>query len=282
MSDDQMAVDALESLGLTPYEARCFVALSQLSHGTAREIARVADVPRSRVYETMDRLRERGLIEIQRAEPLVYRSVSVDTAVSILDSQYETYVETVEQSLRQLRPTQAGTDRAVWAISTHDGVTGRVVDLIRESTDEIVLIVLNEQLLDERVVAELVAADEDDIDIYIGTVSRAVRTRLADTNLGRTVFTSDLVEWLGATDDSSEIGRLLMVDREPVLVSALHPERLPGVPNETAVWSDGLNHGFATFTERVLTYELGDDTGGGLAVSADDTQTSESTDTGGS
>ena len=86
MSDAQTAVDALESLGLTPYEARCFVALSQLSHGTAREVARVADVPRSRVYETMERLGERGLVEIQHAEPLIYRSASVETAVSILST----------------------------------------------------------------------------------------------------------------------------------------------------------------------------------------------------
>jgi hypothetical protein len=40
------------------------------------------------------------------------------------------------------------------------------------------------------------------------------------------------------------------------LVSALHEETLPGIPNETAAWSDGINHGFATFTERVFTYHL--------------------------
>jgi len=52
------------------------------------------------------------------------------------------------------------------------------------------------------------------------------------------------------------MGRLLMVDRGPVLVSALHKETLPGIPNETAAWSDGINHGFATFAERVFTYDL--------------------------
>ena len=31
--------------------------------------------------------------------------------------------------------------------------------------------------------------------------------------------------------------------------------------NETAAWSDGIDHGFATFTERVLTYELKENVG---------------------
>jgi hypothetical protein len=47
-----------------------------------------------------------------------------------------------------------------------------------------------------------------------------------------------------------------MTDRGPVLVSALHEAELPGVPNETAAWTDGIDHGMATFAERVLTYEL--------------------------
>jgi hypothetical protein len=58
-----------------------------------------------------------------------------------------------------------------------------------------------------------------------------------------------------------------MVDRGPVLVSALHDEDLPGVPNEIAAWTDGIDHGMATFAERMLTYEL-----------AENVEASESTD----
>jgi len=256
MDEVQTAVDALGKLGLTSYEARCFVALAQITHGTAREVARVADVPRSRVYETMERLGERGLIEIQHAEPLVFRSVSVETAVNVLSAQYETHLETVDRALRGLQPTHPETEWAVWAINTHEQVTGRLTDLIRASTDEIVLIVFDERLLDEHVLSELVVANDDSSDIYIGTVSDELRARVAETDLEATTFTTDLIEWCVAHPDSSRIGRLCMVDREPVLVSALHEERLPNVPNETAVWSEGLNHGFATFAERVLTYEL--------------------------
>lgn len=58
--DPEEAVTSLEELGLTEYEARCFVALTRLSKGTAKEVSQVADVPRSRVYDTIERLERTG------------------------------------------------------------------------------------------------------------------------------------------------------------------------------------------------------------------------------
>jgi len=117
MGEAQEAIAALEELGLTEYEARCFVALAQLPHGTAKEIGQVADIPRSRVYETMDRLRKKGLIEIHETEPRMYQSVSTDTAIQILRKEYESYFDTAERTLEQLEPAykdaQQGCGRSI-------------------------------------------------------------------------------------------------------------------------------------------------------------------------
>lgn len=256
MGEAQEAVDALENLGLTEYEARCFVALAQLPHGTAREIGQVADIPRSRVYETMDRLRERGLVEIHEAEPRAYQGVPIDTAIEILRNQYESYFDTVERTLQQIEPTYKKAQQAVWAINTHEQVTGRVVDLVGDASDEIVLIVLEDDLLDEDTLAGLADASDRGVSVHVGSVSDSIRERVEDAGVDARVFTTELIEWFTAMSGSPRIGRLLMVDRGPVLASALHEEELPGVPNETAAWSDGIDHGVATFMERVFTYEL--------------------------
>jgi len=256
MADVETATTALENLGLTEYEARCFVALSRLPHGTAKEIGQVADVPRSRVYETMDRLQNRGLVELHQAEPRAYQSASVDTALRMLRARYESYLETAEQSLRKLEPAYRRTVQGVWAINTHQQVTGRIVDLISEADAEIVLIVLDDELLNPNTVDALTEASERGVQIYIGTTAEAVRDRLSTVDLDAELFENELIEWFTEMSESPRIGRLLMVDRDPVLVSALHDETLPGIPNETAAWSDGINHGFATFTEHVFTYHL--------------------------
>lgn len=256
MNQGGEAVSALERLGLTEYEARCFVALAQLPHGTARDIGQVADIPRSRVYETMDRLQERGLAEIHQGEPREYQSVPVDTAMETLRNQYDEYFETVEGTLREIEPAYKKATQGVWAINDHEQVTGRISEIVNEATTEIVLIVLDEGLLDETVQVCLGDANDRGVDVYVGTASETVRDHVEGTDVDGRVFTTGLIEWFTAMSDVPRIGRVLMVDREPILVSALHDEELPGVPNETAVWTDGVDHGFATFAKRVITYEL--------------------------
>ena len=256
MNEAQAAIDALEQLGLTEYEARCFVALTRLPHGTAKEVGQVADIPRSRVYETMDRLAERGLVDVQKGEPRTFQSVSIDTAVRVLNKEFESYFEAMKRTLRRMEPIYKEPQQSVWALTNYEQVTERVIDLLGDATDEIVLIVLDDSLLGEEVPASLEEASERGVAVHVGTDVEPVSERVETAEFDAELFTTDLVEWFHAMEESPRIGRLLLVDRGPVLVSALHEEDLPGVPNETAAWTDGIDHGMATFAERVLTYEL--------------------------
>lgn len=256
MDEAQTAIQSLENLGLTEYEARCFVALAQLPHGTAKEIGQVADIPRSRVYETMDRLQDRGLVELHDAEPREYQSVSIETALEILHKEYNSYFDSAEESLEELEPTYKKAEQAVWSINTHDQITGRMIDILENAGQEIVFIVLDDELFDDAILDRLANASDRGVAINIGTISESTRERVTEADIDASLFTTDLIEWFTAMSGSPRLGRLLMVDRESILVSAVHEEELPGVPNETAVWTDGIDHGFATFAERVLTYEL--------------------------
>lgn len=234
MDDARSARHALEQLGLTEYEARCFVALTRIPHGTAKEVAQVADVPRSRVYEVAEQLQQRGLVAMEEAEPRQFQSVSVDSAIRILRKEYDGYFETAEQSLRQLEPVYEETKSAVWAMETHEQVTGQVLELIESTDDEIVYIVLQAGLLDEDVLDALVEASDRGVGIHVGTCDDEVKTRISDADVEATLFSTGLIEWFTAMTETPRIGRLLMTDRGPVLASALHEEELPGVHNETA------------------------------------------------
>jgi HTH-type transcriptional regulator, sugar sensing transcriptional regulator len=88
MNEDD-AIDALESLGLSNYEAKVFVALQKLGTGTARDIHGVTDVPRSQVYGAAENLQQRGLVEVQQSKPLQYRPVSLNAAKSHLRDRFE-------------------------------------------------------------------------------------------------------------------------------------------------------------------------------------------------
>jgi hypothetical protein len=155
-----------------------------------------------------------------------------------------------------MEPLYKEPQQSVWALTNYEQVTERVIELVNDATDEIVLIVLDEALLDEEVITSLEAASGRGVSVYVGTDEAAVREIVEAAEFDAEIFTTDLIEWFDAMTESPRIGRLLMTDRGPVLVSALHEAELPGVPNETAAWTDGIDHGMATFAERVLTYEL--------------------------
>jgi len=52
------AIEQLERFGMSAYAARTFVALASL--GTARDVSQVSEVPRTRVYDAIDELQDRG------------------------------------------------------------------------------------------------------------------------------------------------------------------------------------------------------------------------------
>ena len=85
----EQAVEVLQQLGLKEYEARCFVGLSRLNTGTAKQLSELTEVPRTRVYDAIRVLESQGLVEIQHSSPQQFRAVSLDEATETLRDQYE-------------------------------------------------------------------------------------------------------------------------------------------------------------------------------------------------
>jgi HTH-type transcriptional regulator, sugar sensing transcriptional regulator len=54
-------VSTLSDLGLTNYEAKVYLALTRRGSSTAAETARVAGIPRQRIYDVLSSLVTRGL-----------------------------------------------------------------------------------------------------------------------------------------------------------------------------------------------------------------------------
>ncbi|WP_129115895.1 TrmB family transcriptional regulator [Halegenticoccus tardaugens] len=256
MVDSHDAISVLQELGLSEYEAKCFVALAHLPQGTAKDVSRLADVPRSRVYGALDRLSRKGLVDIQRSKPKVFQAVEIDTALHLLRKRYDTYFDTLEESLRDIEPAYKETDRAVWAIEHHENVTERTLALIEEAEEELVLLIFNDAILDDEMLSSLQQASDTGVSIHVGTVTDEIHQQLSVEVPGMTVFSSALLEWVSDTPENHGLGRVVMSDREAVLVSSIWGEPVLGFPDETAVWTAGVDHGFSVFVRNILTYEL--------------------------
>jgi len=163
-TDDALneAVEVLQELGLKEYEAKCFVGLSRLSTGTAKQLGEITDVPRTRVYDAIRVLEAQGLVEIQHSSPQRFRAVPLGEATETLRDQYETRVERLERSLSNAEAVDPETDESVqevWSMSGTDAIANRSNTLVREATEEVVLVLGDGSLLTETLTDSLNGLD---------------------------------------------------------------------------------------------------------------------------
>ena len=74
----------LEKLGLTEYEAKTLSTLFNLKEAEAPEISRTAQVPKTRVYDVLEKLMNRNLIIEIKGRPKLYRAVEPQKAIDLL------------------------------------------------------------------------------------------------------------------------------------------------------------------------------------------------------
>lgn len=80
--DDSAAL--LSDFGMTPYEAKVYLAAVRLGPASASKISKVAKVRREEVYRTLPKLEKAGLIERVLGRPVSFKAIPLEDAVSIL------------------------------------------------------------------------------------------------------------------------------------------------------------------------------------------------------
>jgi len=68
-------MDALKNIGLNLYERRIYTALLAKGIATPSELSEIANVPRSRTYDILESLAEKGFVIMQPSKPIKYVGV---------------------------------------------------------------------------------------------------------------------------------------------------------------------------------------------------------------
>ncbi|WP_121822607.1 TrmB family transcriptional regulator [Halostella salina] len=248
------AIDVLQQLGLKEYEAKCFVGLSRMETGTAKQLSEVVEVPRTRIYDAIRVLEAQGLVEVQHTSPQRFRAVPLEEAAETLRTQYESRVDRLRNALDEAEPVDTGDDspvQEVWSMSGKAAVANRTGDLVAEADTEVVLVVADGDLLTEDLVNDLNAVD-DDIDLLVGAVTASLEERIRDAVPRAETFISGL-EWLHSdAETETAIGRLLLVDRSTILVSSIIPE----TGEEQAIFGRGFGNGLVVIARRLMAQGL--------------------------
>ena len=252
--DDELVqaqlVERFKTLGMTEYEAETLVILTLLGTGTAKDIAAADDVPRTRVYDAVERLHERGLVDIQHSTPRKYTVVSEETVVRKLNVERENTITEIQELFDELGPVQPRREQAgVWTVNGRDAVGQRVFEFIDGADDEIIYMTVDELLTDDHL-DRLEDADTRGVDIYLAGISDEVQTRIQTAIPAATMFET-LWDWA-----DTPAGSLLITDRNVALVSVRvngsERERI----GETAIWGSGERNSLVVVLRAIFTWRL--------------------------
>jgi sugar-specific transcriptional regulator TrmB len=99
---EELRVERLTRLGLTSYEARAYVALLRRDTLTAAETARLAGLPRQRVYDVLSSLVEKGLASTRPGRAVKYSATAPEQALERLLATHRLQLSDLERDTLSL------------------------------------------------------------------------------------------------------------------------------------------------------------------------------------
>lgn len=127
-------IETLKKLGLTTYEATAYLTLSSLISATATDISKSSQIPRSKVYDVLKHLSEKGFIEIENGKPLIY---NVKPPITTINKQKEELNENLDKLASKLNFVYENEIKQVpapvWKVSGLDNIIQKEIDIIKRS-----------------------------------------------------------------------------------------------------------------------------------------------------
>ena len=112
-------LETLKKFGLSDYESKTYTALVLKGPSKAGEVCREADVPQSKIYETLACLMDKQLIEMFDGRPKEFKAVSPDIVLKSLmdekEQEFKSLKGMVSSIISTLRPAdQEDTIEGIW------------------------------------------------------------------------------------------------------------------------------------------------------------------------
>ncbi|HLD05504.1 MAG TPA: helix-turn-helix domain-containing protein [Candidatus Nanoarchaeia archaeon] len=85
--------EALNKIGLSDYEALCYLALIEYGPKKGKEVADLAQIPRTSVYSNLENLEKKGFLTLLQREPRIYQAKDPEIAIP-------SYVDKKRQALK--------------------------------------------------------------------------------------------------------------------------------------------------------------------------------------
>lgn len=131
---ENKSINSLRKLGLSTYEAQAYIAINSMISGKAIEISENSGIPRSKIYNVLKQLHEKGYVEIQRGRPLKY---TVVPAKDIFEKQKDKLIkelnETEEKLTNSYENQISQVQAPIWLIHSSEKIIKKEIEIIKRT-----------------------------------------------------------------------------------------------------------------------------------------------------
>ena len=221
---DVKLIDSLKVIGFSEYEAKVYIALVQLGGGTATEISKVSQVPTNRVYQTLDRLQDKGYVKGQIGDSIAnfYMPEDPETVINQIEDYYKEHFENAKMRLSAIWERAKRIEfPTIWTLRGNRSVYGSIKEYLQNSQEYFYL--TTDTLFDLK--------EYDLLDLIIDKQNEGTDVRIITSSTG--------------VDDPGEIEILNQLETIPVKI----------ITNLNAIWcvndkNQCLFGGFGIVNER--------------------------------
>jgi len=143
----------LKKLGFTKNDAKVLLTLCKYKILSPADIAKYSDVDRARVYDSLNRLMDKGYIQ---KEPVkrgaTYKIIPIERIFKSLREKYKQKIEytiQIERSIKELSVENEKEEPRVWSISSKEKIRKKMRELIKKSKKRIYFIITPDLLMEE-------------------------------------------------------------------------------------------------------------------------------------
>lgn len=139
----------------------------------------------------------------------------------------------------------------IWRITGRENVVAQGQSLFDEADEELFLMITTGGLLEETCILKLQAALDRGVDVYVGSQTSGVRD-LVRERLPEAVIWEPQMDWMNLPPNHEKVGRLLLADREAIMIGTLGDDGSDGAPEESALTGIGRNNPLVMLLREVL------------------------------
>lgn len=127
----------LEDIGLSPYEAKAYIALVAHGYGDAETIANTAEIPRTSAYKILQSLHTKGFVISTEGRPKIFKPESP----AKIHQGIQRRIKTTFNKLELLHDiiSEKGEPQLIYTISGKQKVIEKIAELLDKSTETFII-----------------------------------------------------------------------------------------------------------------------------------------------